>query len=93
TRRSSDLFLAVQQLEGHLLVPKIMGKSVGVHPLWVMFAVLSGASIGGLAGGLLAVPMVAIIKTVIDFCREEMILEKWERPLLEKKSVEEGESA
>ncbi|MHB9053251.1 MAG: AI-2E family transporter [Thermoleophilia bacterium] len=87
------LFLAVQQLEGHILVPKIMGKSVGVHPLWVMFAVLSGATIGGLAGGLVAVPMVAIIKVLIDFCREEVVLEKWERPLLEKKTVEEGDSA
>ena len=87
------LFLVVQQLEGHILVPKIMGKSVGVHPLWVMFAVLSGATIGGLAGGLLAVPLVAIIKVVIDFCREEMILEKWDRPLLEKNPAEEGESA
>jgi predicted PurR-regulated permease PerM len=87
------LFLAVQQLEGHILVPKIMGKSVGVHPLWVMFGVLAGATIGGLPGGLLAVPLVAIIKVIIDFCREEMILEKWDRPLLEKKPVEEGESA
>ncbi len=87
------LFLAVQQLEGHILVPKVMGKSVGVHPLWVMFAVLAGASIGGLAGGLLAVPLVAIIKAVIDFCRDEMELEKWDRPLLEKKRAKESESA
>lgn len=87
------LFLLVQQLEGHLLVPRIMGKSVGVHPLWVMFAVLSGASVAGLAGGLLAVPMVAIIKTTIDFCQEEMVLEKWDRPLLEKKRIKDGESA
>ncbi|MBI5870483.1 MAG: AI-2E family transporter [Actinobacteria bacterium] len=87
------LFLLAQQLEGHLLVPRIMGKSVGVHPLWVMFAVLSGASIAGIAGGLLAVPLVAIIKVTIDFCREEMILEKWDRPLLEKKGIEDGESA
>ena len=87
------LFLAVQQLEGHILVPKIMGKSVGVHPLWVMFAVLTGAALGGLAGALVTVPFVAIIKVVIDFCREEMILEKWDRPLLEKKPVEENKSA
>jgi len=87
------LFLAVQQLEGHILVPKIMGKSVGVHPLWVMFAVLSGATIGGLPGALLAVPLVAIIKVTVDFCREEMVLEKWDHPLLRKKKVEEGESA
>lgn len=87
------LFLVAQQLEGHILVPRIMGKSVGVHPLWVMFAVLSGASIAGILGGLLAVPMVAIIKVTIDFCREEMVLEKWDRPLLEKKQIEDGESA
>lgn len=86
------LFLIVQQLEGHILVPRIMGKSVGVHPLWVMFAVLSGATIAGLPGGLLAVPMVAIIKATLDFCREELVLEKWERPLLEKKRIEDSES-
>lgn len=82
------LFLVVQQLEGHILVPRIMGKSVGVHPLWVMFAVLSGATLGGLMGGLFAVPLVAIIKAVIDFYREKIVLEKWQRPLLEKTSGE-----
>lgn len=87
------LFLSVQQLEGHILVPKIMGKSVGVHPLWVMFAVLCGATLGGLLGGLLAVPTVAIIKVFVDFYREELVLEKWDRPLLEKTAVKEGESA
>lgn len=82
------LFLAVQQLEGHLLVPRIMGRSVGVHPLWVMFAVLSGATLGGIMGGLFAVPLVAIIKAIVDFYREEIVLEKWQRPLLEKTSGE-----
>lgn len=86
------LFLAVQQLEGHILVPRIMGKSVGVHPLWVMFAVLSGAALGGIMGALFAVPLVAIIKVIIDFYSEEIVLEKWQRPLLEK-TAEEGESA
>ena len=87
------LFLAVQQLEGHILVPRIMGRSVGVHPLWVMFAVLSGAAIGGILGALFAVPLVAVIKVLIDFYREEIVLEKWQRPLLEKTPAEEGESA
>jgi predicted PurR-regulated permease PerM len=79
------LFLAVQQLEGHILVPRIMGRSVGVHPLWVMFAVLSGGTIAGFMGALLAVPTVAMVKVLIDFSREEVVLEKWQRPLLEKK--------
>ncbi|MHB8923415.1 MAG: AI-2E family transporter, partial [Thermoleophilia bacterium] len=83
------LFLAVQQLEGHILVPRIMGRSVGVHPLWVMFAVLSGATIAGILGGLIAVPLVAIIKVLVDFYREELVLEKWQRPLLEKTPLKE----
>lgn len=87
------LFLAVQQLEGHILVPRIMGKSVGVHPLWVMFAVLSGATIAGIMGGLLAVPTVAIVKVVIDFYHDELVLEQWDRPLLEKTLLDETESA
>lgn len=87
------LFLAAQQLEGHILVPRIMGKSVGVHPLWVMFAVLTGATLAGIMGGLVAVPLVAVIKVLIDFYREEMVLEQWQRPLLEKTEIiEEGEA-
>lgn len=87
------LFLVVQQLEGNILVPRIMGKSVGVHPLWVMFAVLCGASLGGILGGLLAVPAVAIIKVLVDFYRDELVMEKWDRPLLEKAALNEGEPA
>lgn len=85
------LFVGVQQIEGHILVPRVMGKSVGVHPLWVMFAVLSGASLAGIMGGLLAVPSVAIIKVIVDFYRNELVMERWDRPLLEKTLVEEGE--
>lgn len=85
------MFLVAQQLEGQILVPKIMGKSVGVHPLWVMFAVLSGATFGGFLGALLAVPTVAVINAVIKFVKEEFILEKWDRPILEKKIVDSEE--
>lgn len=89
----TGLFLAAQQLEGQILVPKIMGRSVGVHPLWVMFAVLCGAAFGGLMGALLAVPTVAVIRTLVLFAREEMTLEKWDRPLLEKTAVMSAEPA
>lgn len=88
----AGLFLGAQQLEGQILVPKIMGKSVGVHPLWVMFAVLSGATLGGIMGGLLAVPTVAVIRSIIVFAKEELVWEKWDRSLLEKTPVEEKPS-
>lgn len=87
------LFLIAQQLESHILVPRVMGKSVGVHPLWVMFAVLCGGALAGIMGALLAIPLVAVIKVLIDFFREEMILEKWDRPLLEKTTVDDNEPA
>jgi predicted PurR-regulated permease PerM len=80
-------------LEGQILVPKIMGKSVGAHPLWVTFAVLSGTALGGIVFGLMAVPTLAVIIAAIRFFQEEVELEKWQRPLLEKTPVEEGESA
>lgn len=83
------LFLVAQQLESHILVPRIMGKSVGVHPLWVMFAALAGGTIAGLMGAMVAVPLVAVIKVAIDFFHEEMILEKWDRPLLEKTAIDD----
>ena len=40
------VYLVIQQLEGHILVPNIMGSSVGVHPLLVIFSVLAGAQVG-----------------------------------------------
>lgn len=85
------LFIGVEQLEGQILVPKIMGRTVGVHPLWVLFAVLAGSTFGGIAVGLMAVPILAVITAAIRFFREEVELEKWERPLLEKKAVEEAD--
>jgi len=61
------VYLAVQQLENHILVPNIMGTTVGVHPLWVIFAVLVGAQAAGIVGMLVVLPLVAIISHTIAF--------------------------
>lgn len=71
------LFLVAQQLEGNLLVPRIMGGSVGVHPLWVMFAMLSATALYGLVGALFAVPMVAIISASIRYLQKTLIFARW----------------
>ena len=52
-------FVVLQQLENHLLVPKIMQRAVGVHPLVSIIALLIGVKAGGIAGALLAIPVVA----------------------------------
>lgn len=59
------LFLAVHQIEGTIIQPKILGESVGLHPLSVIFFVFIGGELGGLIGMLLGVPIAAICKVII----------------------------
>lgn len=57
-------FLLVHELENAVVGPKIMGDNVGLHPLTVMFAILAGGVVAGVAGMVLSVPMVGIIKVL-----------------------------
>ncbi len=63
------VLLGVQQIEGHLLQPLILGRAVRVHPLAVILAVASGSIIGGIGGAVVAVPLVAVTNTVIGYLR------------------------
>lgn len=54
-------FIAIQQLENHILVPILMKKLVGLNPVAVIFAILIGAKLGGILGILLAVPLAAVV--------------------------------
>ncbi len=57
--------IAVQQIEGHILQPLIMGRAVAIHPLAVIVAIASGAVLAGIIGALVAVPVVAVLNTGI----------------------------
>lgn len=76
----AGLFLAAQQIEGNILVPRIQGGSVGVHPLWVLFATLAGTALYGLVGAIFAVPSVAIVAATIRYLRGTVIFERWGKP-------------
>ncbi len=78
------LFIFIQQVEGHVLVPTIMGSLVGVHPLLVIFAVLAGAELYGIAGMIIALPTVALGRQLFIFFRPRVVFEKREPPLPEK---------
>lgn len=56
----------VQQLEGNIISPKLMGESVGLHPLWVIFALLACGELAGFWGLFLAVPLAAVIRVVFN---------------------------
>jgi predicted PurR-regulated permease PerM len=71
------VYLLVQQLEGHILVPNIMGSSVGVHPLVVIFAVLAGAQVGGILGMLAVLPLLAMAKWTADFFEIKFSRSPW----------------
>ena len=59
--------ILVQQLEGHVLQPFVMGNAVKVHPLAVVLAVATGGLIGGIPGALFAVPVVATVNVMIGY--------------------------
>jgi predicted PurR-regulated permease PerM len=61
------IVLLVQQIEGHVLQPLVMGMAVKVHPLAVVFAVASGAYIAGIPGALFAVPVIAVLNVVVRY--------------------------
>jgi putative heme transporter len=57
--------IGVQQLEGHVLQPLIMGRAVSVHPLAVIIAIATGLVLAGIVGALVAVPILAVLNTGI----------------------------
>lgn len=71
------LFLGIQQLEGHVVVPNVMGRSLRLHPLLVIFGLLAGGEIYGFPGILVALPLLAAGKAVWEFFDERLELEPW----------------
>ena len=61
------IFFAGQILEGYVLVPKLVGDRIGLHPVWVIFAIMAGGSLFGFTGVLLAVPVAAVVGVLVRF--------------------------
>ena len=59
------LIIAVQQLEGHVLQPLVMGRAVSIHPLAIVLAIAGGGVLAGIVGALLAVPVVAFANSAV----------------------------
>ncbi len=65
------IFAAGQFVEGNILTPKLVGKSVGLHPVWLLFALSAFGSVFGFAGLLIAVPVAAAIGVLTRFGVEQ----------------------
>jgi len=57
----ASVFVIGQMLEGYVLTPRLLGNKVGLHPVWVIFALLAGGALFGFVGVLIAIPVAAVI--------------------------------
>ena len=70
----------MQQLDGNLLAPKIMGMSLDMRPLWIVLVITVGGKFFGFLGMLLSVPIAAVIRAiVIDYIDEYAIKKESKR--------------
>jgi predicted PurR-regulated permease PerM len=71
------LFLALQQLEGHVVAPNVFGHTLRINPLFVIFSLLVGGEVAGFVGALLALPIAAIVRETVVYLRRHLVLESW----------------
>lgn len=70
------LYFVLQRVEGDLLYPKIVGKAVGLSELWVLAAVTIGASLGGIAGMIICVPLFSVLYALLAEKVKRLLEEK-----------------
>jgi putative heme transporter len=71
------LFLALQQIEGHIVAPNVFGHTLRINPLFVIFSLLVGGEVAGFVGALLALPIAAIVRETVVYLRRHLVLESW----------------
>lgn len=64
------VFVIGQFLEGNVLTPKMVGEKIGLHAVWVLFALMAGGSLLGFVGVMIAVPVAAVIGVMVRFTME-----------------------
>jgi predicted PurR-regulated permease PerM len=71
------LFLALQQLEGHVVAPNVFGRSLRLNPLLVILALLLGGELYGFVGALVALPIAAVLRETVVYLRRHLVFEPW----------------
>jgi predicted PurR-regulated permease PerM len=72
-------FVAMQELEGHVVAPQIFGRTLRLNPLLVIFALLAGLDVGGLIGALVALPLLSIVRETVLYFERHLTFERWPR--------------
>ena len=72
------LFLFIYQVEGHVVVPNVMASALRLHPLLVIFGLLAGGELYGIAGVLVALPTLAALRAIWEFFSVRIRFEPWD---------------
>jgi predicted PurR-regulated permease PerM len=73
------LFVALQQLEGHVVAPQVFGHTLRINPVLVIFALLLGLHVDGIIGALVALPILSIVRETVVYLNRHLTLESWDR--------------
>jgi putative heme transporter len=76
----SVMFVALQQLEGHIVAPQIFGHTLRINPLLVIFALLLGLQLHGVVGALIALPILSVLRETVVYLSRHITFESWDRP-------------
>jgi predicted PurR-regulated permease PerM len=74
------MFIALQQIEGHIVAPTVFSQALRINPLLVIFALLMGGRLYGIAGAFLALPLAAVVRESVVYARQHLVLEPWGTP-------------
>jgi putative heme transporter len=70
-------FVVLQQLEGHFVAPQVFRISLRVNPILIILTLLLGYSLYGIAGALIALPFLAVLRETVVYLRKHLVLEPW----------------
>ncbi len=71
------LFVALQQLEGHIVAPQVFRISLRINPILIILGLLIGYQLYGIAGSLVALPVAAVIRQTVIYLRRHLVFESW----------------
>jgi predicted PurR-regulated permease PerM len=71
------LFVALQQLEGHVVAPQVFRISLRINPILIILSLLLGYQIYGVAGALVSLPVAAVVRQTVLYLRRHLVLEPW----------------
>ncbi|WP_181313201.1 AI-2E family transporter [Nocardioides campestrisoli] len=84
------LIVIVQQLEGNVLQPLLVGRTLSMHPALVILAVTAGGALAGIVGMFLSVPLLAVTVSLVRYAREQLDAETGEGPPVELDAEQTG---